>query len=59
MKTSAQERERNAVGRDAAGDDGQVPVDRAIGRLVVVWAVVLIPLAYGVINTVLKSVSLF
>jgi hypothetical protein len=34
-------------------------VDPATGKLVVVWAVVLIPLAYGIYNTILKSVPLF
>ena len=34
-------------------------VNRTRGRLVSYWAVVLIPLIYGVYNTILKSVPLF
>ena len=38
---------------------GAEPVEPATGKLVLSWAVVLIPLAYGIYNTVLKSVPLF
>ena len=34
-------------------------VNPARGRLVFYWAIVLIPLTYGVYNTILKSVPLF
>lgn len=45
--------------REAAAFEGEEHVDPAQGRLIVVWAVVLIPLAYGIFNTIEKSLALF
>jgi hypothetical protein len=47
------------VDREASAMAGEEHVDPATGRLIVLWAIVLIPLAYGVFNTIDKSLALF
>ncbi len=44
---------------DRRQDTNSEPVNPATGRLILYWLVVLIPLGYGVYNTLLKSVPLF
>lgn len=50
---------QDSVDREASTLAGEEHVDAAQGRLVVLWLVVLIPLAYGVFNTIEKSLALF
>lgn len=50
---------QDSVDREASAMAGEEHVTSAQGRLVVLWLVVLIPLAYGVFNTIEKSLSLF
>jgi len=50
---------QDSVDREASTVAGEEHVDVAQGRLIVLWLVVLIPLAYGVFNTISKSLSLF
>jgi len=39
--------------------DDDVDVDRAVGRLVLGWGLVGVPLAYGVVQTLSRTVALF
>ena len=50
---------QDRVDREASTMAGEEHVTSAQGRLVVLWLVVLIPLAYGVFNTIEKSLALF
>ena len=50
---------QDSVNREASTLAGEEHVDTAQGRMVVLWLVVLIPLAYGVFNTIEKSLALF
>lgn len=45
--------------QNQSGASTQESVEPATGKLVVSWAVVLIPLAYGVFNTIMDSIPLF
>lgn len=47
------------IDREASALAGEEHVDKETGRLIAVWGVVLLPLAYGVVNTILKATNLF
>ena len=51
-------RPRAADDVEAAVMEGEEHLGGSL-RLIVYWAVVLVPLAYGVVNTILKSLPLF
>ncbi|WP_156092694.1 MFS transporter small subunit [Rhodovibrio salinarum] len=51
--------ETDPIDREASAIAGEEHVDPATGRLIGVWAIVLIPLLYGVYNTILKASALF
>ena len=59
MNASSADRDLDPIEKEASATAVEGQVDRAVVRQIIVWFVVLVPLAYGVFNTVEKALPLF